>query len=97
MACGGIPRTYTTHAPAPPAEASLVRRLAELQPGLRFHACFDQLRVYEEGLWVMEAKGADAEVSPATLGQVRDYAIHPEVRAALVVTVDAAGFRIFDP
>ena len=25
----------------PPAEVSLVRRLAELRPGLRFHACFD--------------------------------------------------------
>lgn len=56
-----------------------------------------QPRVYEEGLWVMEAKGTDAEVSPETLGQVRDYAIHPEVRAALMVTVDRAGFRIFDP
>jgi hypothetical protein len=56
-----------------------------------------QPRVYEEGLWVMEAKGTDAEVSPKTLGQVRDYAIHPEVRAALMVTVDRAGFRIFDP
>jgi hypothetical protein len=54
-------------------------------------------RVYEEGLWVMEAKGTDAQVSPKTLGQVRDYAIHPEVRAALMVTVDRAGFRIFDP
>lgn len=54
-------------------------------------------RVYEEGLWVMEAKGTDVPVKPATLGQVRDYAIHPEVRAALMVTVDAAGFRIFDP
>lgn len=53
--------------------------------------------VYEEGLWVMEAKGTDAAVSPKTLGQVRDYAIHPEVRAALMVTVDAAGFRVFDP
>jgi hypothetical protein len=54
-------------------------------------------RVYEEGLWVMEAKGTDAKVSAKTLGQVRDYAIHPEVRAALMVTVDRAGFRIFDP
>jgi hypothetical protein len=53
--------------------------------------------VHEEGLWVMEAKGSDTEVSPATLGQVRDYAIHPEVRAALMVTVDSAGFRVFDP
>jgi hypothetical protein len=53
--------------------------------------------VYEEGLWVMEAKGTDVAVSARTLGQVRDYAIHPEVRAALMVTVDAAGFRIFDP
>ena len=25
----------------PPAEVSLVRRLAELRPGIRFHACFD--------------------------------------------------------
>jgi hypothetical protein len=56
-----------------------------------------QPRVYEEGLWVMEVKGTDEEVSLKTLGQVRDYAIHPEVRAALMVTVDAAGFRIFDP
>lgn len=56
-----------------------------------------QPRVYEEGLWVMEAKGTDVEVSPKTLGQVRDYAIHPEVRAALMVSVDRAGFRIFDP
>ncbi len=56
-----------------------------------------QPRVYEEGLWVMEAKGTDAAVTPQTLGQVRDYAIHPEVRAALMVTVDAAGFRVFDP
>jgi len=56
-----------------------------------------QPRVYEEGLWVIEAKGTDAEVSPKTLGQARDYAIHPEVRAALMVTVDRAGFRIFDP
>ena len=54
-------------------------------------------RVYEEGLWVMEAKGTDAAVSRRTLGQVRDYAIHPEIRAALMVTVDAAGFRVFDP
>jgi hypothetical protein len=54
-------------------------------------------RVYEEGLWVMEAKGTDATVDPSTLGQVRDYSIHPEVRAALMVTVDAAGFRVFDP
>lgn len=54
-------------------------------------------RVYEEGLWVMEAKGTDATVRKKTLGQVRDYAIHPEVRAALMVTVDAAGFRVFDP
>ena len=53
--------------------------------------------VYEQGLWVMEAKGTDAKVTPKTLGQVRDYAIHPEVRAALMVTVDAAGFRVFDP
>ncbi|MHB8491400.1 MAG: hypothetical protein ACYDA6_04185 [Solirubrobacteraceae bacterium] len=56
-----------------------------------------QPRVYEEGLWVMEVKGTDDQVSFATLGQVRDYAIHPEVRAALMVTVDAAGFRVFDP
>jgi len=56
-----------------------------------------QPRVYEEGLWVMEAKGTDARVTPKTLGQVRDYAIHPEVRAALMVTVDAKGFRVFDP
>lgn len=56
-----------------------------------------QPTVYEEGLWVMEAKGTDADVSARTLGQVRDYAIHPEVRAALMVTVDAAGFRVFDP
>lgn len=56
-----------------------------------------QPRVYEEGLWVMEAKGTDAAVSPRTLGQVRDYAIHPEVRAALMVTVDRAGFQVFDP
>lgn len=54
-------------------------------------------RVYEEGLWVMEAKGTDAPVDPKTLGQVRDYAIHPEIRAALMVTVDSAGFRVFDP
>lgn len=56
-----------------------------------------QPRVYEEGLWVMEAKGSNARVSGKTLGQVRDYAIHPEIRAALMVTVDAAGFRVFDP
>ncbi len=56
-----------------------------------------QPRVYEEGLWVMEAKGSDAQVTDKTLGQIRDYAIHPEIRAALMVTVDAAGFRIFDP
>lgn len=56
-----------------------------------------QPRVYEEGLWVMEAKGTNAKVSEKTLGQVRDYAIHPEIRAALMVTVDRAGFRIFDP
>lgn len=56
-----------------------------------------QPSVYEEGLWVMEAKGTDAKVTPKTLGQVRDYAIHPEIRAALMVTVDAAGFRVFDP
>jgi hypothetical protein len=56
-----------------------------------------QPTVYEEGLWVMEVKGTDKEVSPETLGQVRDYAIHPEIRAALMVTVDAAGFRVFDP
>lgn len=56
-----------------------------------------QPRVYEEGLWVMEAKGTDVVVDDATLGQVRDYAIHPEVRAALMVTVDLAGFRVFDP
>ena len=54
-------------------------------------------KVYEEGLWVMEAKGSDAPVDAATLGQVRDYAIHPEVRAPLMVTVDAAGVRVFDP
>jgi hypothetical protein len=54
-------------------------------------------RVYEEGLWVMEVKGTDKKVTRKTLGQVRDYAIHPEVRAALMVTVDAAGFRVFDP
>lgn len=53
--------------------------------------------VHEEGLWVMEAKGTDAPVEPKTLGQVRDYAIHPEIRAALMVTVDRAGFRVFDP
>ena len=56
-----------------------------------------QPRVYEEGLWVMEAKGTDAEVTLETLGQVRDYAIHPEIRAALMVTVDRAGIRVFDP
>jgi hypothetical protein len=56
-----------------------------------------QPRVYEVGLWVMEAKGTDVKVTKKTLGQVRDYAIHPEVRAALMVTVDAAGFRVFDP
>src|SRR5436190_17918479 len=56
-----------------------------------------EARVYEEGLWVMEAKGTDAAVDPKTLGQVRDYAIHPEIRAALMVTVDKAGFRVFDP
>lgn len=56
-----------------------------------------QPRVYEEGLWVMEAKGTDTEVTLETLGQVRDYAIHPEIRAALMVTVDQAGFRVFDP
>lgn len=56
-----------------------------------------QPRVYEQGLWVMEAKGTEDEVAVSTLGQVRDYAIHPEVRASLVVTVDAAGFRVFDP
>ena len=54
-------------------------------------------RVYEEGLWVMEAKGTDVKVKKKTLGQVRDYAIHPEIRAALMVTVDRAGFRVFDP
>ena len=54
-------------------------------------------RVNEEGLWVMEAKGTDSRVSAMTLGQVRDYAIHPEVRAALMVTVGAEGFRVFDP
>jgi hypothetical protein len=54
-------------------------------------------RVYEEGLWVMEAKGSDANGVSQTLGQVRDYAIHPEVRASLMVTVDAGGFRVFDP
>jgi hypothetical protein len=53
--------------------------------------------VYEEGLWVMEAKGTGAELKPATLGQVRDYAIHPEIRAPLMVTVDSAGLRVFDP
>lgn len=53
--------------------------------------------VYEEGLWVMEAKGTDAKVNSKTLGQVRDYAIHPEVRAPLMVTVDRAGFQVFDP
>lgn len=56
-----------------------------------------QPRVYEEGLWVMEAKGSNENVDPATLGQVRDYAIHPEVRAPLMVTVDAAGVQVFDP
>ena len=56
-----------------------------------------QPRVYEEGLWVMEVKGTDEKVTRKTLGQVRDYAIHPEVRAALMVTVDTAGFRVFDP
>lgn len=56
-----------------------------------------QPRVYQEGLWVMEAKGSNARVTDKTLGQVRDYAIHPEIRAALMVTVDAAGFRVFDP
>jgi hypothetical protein len=56
-----------------------------------------QPRVYEEGLWVMEVKGTDEKVTRKTLGQVRDYAIHPEVRAALMVTVDADGFRVFDP
>jgi hypothetical protein len=40
-------------------------------------------------------KGTDAKVSAKTLGQVRDYAIHPEIRAALMVT-DSAGFRVFD-
>lgn len=54
-------------------------------------------RVYETGLWVMEAKGTNKQVTKAALGQARDYAIHPEVRAALVVTVDRAGFRVFDP
>ena len=54
-------------------------------------------RVYEEGLWVLEGKGTDTTVTPKTLGQARDYAIHPEVRAPLMVTVDAAGFRVFDP
>jgi hypothetical protein len=54
-------------------------------------------RVYEEGLWVLEGKGTDTNVTPKTLGQVRDYAIHPEVRAPLMVTVDAGGFRVFDP
>jgi hypothetical protein len=54
-------------------------------------------RVYEEGLWVLEGKGTDTNVTPKTLGQARDYAIHPEVRAPLMVTVDAAGFRVFDP
>ena len=53
--------------------------------------------IYQEGLWVMEAKSTDARVSPKTLGQVRDYAIHPEIRAALMVTVDAAGLRVYDP
>jgi hypothetical protein len=56
-----------------------------------------QPRVYEEGLWVMEAKGTDRQVTAKTLGQVRDYAIHPEIRAALMVTVDRAGFQVFDP
>lgn len=56
-----------------------------------------QPTIYAEGLWVMEAKGTKGKVRRATLGQVRDYSIHPEVRAALMVTVDAAGFRIFDP
>jgi len=45
----------------------------------------------------MEAKGSNARVTDKTLGQVRDYAIHPEIRAALMVTGDAAGFRVFDP
>lgn len=53
--------------------------------------------VYEEGLWVMEAKGTDDEVNASTLGQVRDYAIHPEIRAALMVTVDRAGVCVYDP
>jgi hypothetical protein len=69
----------------------------EIQKGSRGIRLDYQPRVYEEGLWVMEAKGTDAAVSPKTLGQVRDYAIHPEIRAPLMVTVDRAGFQIFDP
>lgn len=53
--------------------------------------------ILEEGLWVMEAKGTDAKVTAKTLGQVRDYTVHPEVRAALIVTLDANGLQVYDP
>jgi hypothetical protein len=89
---------YGEHTPhKAPEQRSYVLRDPYASKGSRRVRLDYQPSIYEEGLWVMEAKGTDAAVSPKTLGQVRDYAIHPEIRAALMVTVDAAGFRIFDP
>jgi hypothetical protein len=47
----------------PPAEISLARRLAELRPDIRFHACFD---LDPAGIRIASllAKGAEIEVSP---------------------------------
>lgn len=47
----------------PPAEISLVRRLAELRPDIRFHACFD---LDPAGIRIASllAKGAEIEVIP---------------------------------
>jgi len=48
-------------------------------------------------LWLIEAKGADHKTSLDTLKQAHYYALHPEVRAALMVVIDADGLSVYDP
>ena len=79
-------------------QASYALRDPRVKRGSRRTVILDyQPTVCEHRLWLIEAKGANRPVSLDTLRQARDYAQHPEVRAALAVVIDADGLAVYDP
>jgi hypothetical protein len=48
-------------------------------------------------LWVIEAKGARDSDPERTLHQARSYAIHPEIRVAILVVFDGESIKAYDP